>query len=114
MPDFFVSDPEETQFNLKDKEGKVLATVDALDIIYAMHSARDSAYESGDTQNWFMYFDKNFYDLTKVRLSKAQAVVLLRQAEESFEKLKKSGSPELNQSDISEEPEASQNETTES
>lgn len=114
MPDFFVSNPEETVFNLRDAKGNLLGTIDALDIIQTMNYARDSAFDSGNVQNWFLYFDKRFHELTNVRISKTQAVILLREAEQSFDKLKKSGLEEQKPQEHSEESENSPTETTES
>lgn len=114
MPDFFVCDPEETLFNLRDMEGRLLGTVDALDIIYTMQTAKERASESGSVQNWFMYFEKTFFDITGVKISKTQAILLLREAEASFEKLKKSGLAEQKPQEQSEELETSPTETTES
>lgn len=114
MPDFFVADPEETLFNLRDMEGKLLSTVDALDIIYTMQTAKEKASESGSIQNWFVFFEKIFFDATSVKISKTQAILLLKEAEASFDKLKKSGLAEQKQQEQSEEQETSPTETIES
>ena len=114
MPDFFVSDPEETVFNLRDSQGNILGTIDALDIIQTMNYARDAAFDSGDVQNWFLYFDKKFQELTKVKISKTQAVILLREAEQSFDKIKKNGLEEQKPQESLEELKTPPTETTES
>lgn len=113
MPDFFVSSPETTQFNLRDDKGNLLGTIDAIDIIESVREARDNAKDSGDVRNWFTYFSKYIFDIAGVKMSKTQALLLIGEAEKSFLLLKKSGSENLKQQDSSEEATTSQNETTE-
>lgn len=114
MPDFFVSDPSDTLFTLRDKEGKVIGSIDAIDIIDILRESREKAEDSGDINNWFIYFDKNLNNRTGVRVSKTQAILLVREAEIAFSSLKKSGSEDLEQQEPLEETTPSQNETTES
>ena len=114
MPDFFVSSPEVTQFKLKDENGNLLGTVDAIDVIEMVREAREDARESGDIKNWFTYFSKSFLDTTGVKMSKTQALILIGESEKSFLLLKKSGSENLKQQEQLEETIPSQNETTES
>lgn len=114
MPDFFVSDPEDTLFTLRDKEGKELGSIDAIDIIDILRIAREKAEDAGDLNNWFVYFDKDMMDRIGVRVSKTQAILLVREAEVAFSSLKKSGLEDSEQQEQLEESTTSQNETTES
>lgn len=112
MPDFFVADPQETLFNLRDAEGKLLSSIDAIDIIEMVRSARDKSYESGDPDNWFIYFSQSLNKKSGVKLSKTQALMLIQEAEKCFVKLKKNGSKELEPQEPLEESPTSASETS--
>lgn len=91
MPDFFVADPQETMFNLRDTDGTLLSSIDAIDIIEMVRNARDKANESGEFDNWFIYFSQSLNKKSGVKLSKTQALMLIQEAEKCFIKLKKNG-----------------------
>lgn len=112
MPDFFVSDPEETLFNLRDPKGELLGTVDAIDIIEFFRNSREKAEEVGDASIWFTFFSKEMLDKTGVKISKTQAIMLVRESETAFMSLKKSGLESSDQQEPLEESSTSLQETT--
>jgi len=114
MPDFFVADPQETMFNLRDSEGKLLSSVDAIDIIEMTRNARDKSFESGDADNWFIYFSQSLNKKSGVKLSKTQALMLIQEAEKCFVKLKKNGLEKLEPQEPLEESPISADATSQS
>ena len=112
MPDFFVADPQETLFNLRDPEGKLLGSVDAIDIIEMTRNSRDKSLETGDPDNWFIYFNQSMNKKSGVKLSKTQALMLIQEAEKCFIKLKKNGSEKLEPQEPLEESPTSADETS--
>jgi hypothetical protein len=105
--DFIVGSLDETQINLKDREGNTLCEIEAVDVIDCWISSRSV----DNPDDWFIHFQSKFKQITGTSISKTNAVLLYRHACSLVESLKKSGIEESEQLEPSDTNPTSPSET---
>jgi hypothetical protein len=111
MKDFIVSALEDTVINLRDRSGKIIGEVEAVDVVDVFATSRAISKKNGNENEWHLYFQKSFNDLTGVAISKTDAVLLYKHASDLIDELKKSGSDELEVIESSDTPPTTPSET---
>lgn len=111
MKDFVVSKLEETVINLRDSSGTIIGDVEAVDVVDIFATSRGTSKRNGNENEWHIYFQKNFHELTGVTISKTDAVLLYKHASDLIDELKKSGSEDLEVTESSDTPPTTPTET---